>query len=123
MPDPEIAWLVRSLIPRGGLAVIGSTPKAGKTWLAVALALSVASGRAFLGRFVMPEPATVHYLALEGSRQALRHRVGALARGLGIDPDGDELAERLCIAYKPSAVTLTDEGSAQAYCADVLRCG
>lgn len=121
--ETEIAWLVRGLIPAGGLAVLGSTPKAGKTWLAAHLALCVATAQPFLGRFVIANPAPVHYLALEGSAPALRHRLGALARGIGVDPDGDELADALQIAYKPKGLSLTNPDAAGPYCDEVLNVG
>src|SRR5262249_42835688 len=100
----------------------GAPAKAGKTWLALLLALCVAAGRPFLGRFVVPQRAHVHYLALEGSDAALRHRIGAIARGLGIDPDGDELGDWLHIAYKPLGVALLDPDYAARYCASVQAC-
>jgi hypothetical protein len=49
----------------------------------------------------------VLYVALEGARAGLRARIGALARGLGIDPDSGEL-DRLAIAYRPRPFNLAD---------------
>ena len=40
-------------------------------------------------RYAVPEPRDVLYVALEGSQTGLRARIGALARGIGLDPDGD----------------------------------
>ena len=116
----EIDWLICGLIPAGGIGVIGSTPKAGKTWFLSLLAICAATGKPFLGRFTPPRPIKVHYLALEGSAAGIRHRIGCLARGLGIDPDGDQLAENLAIDYKPPGVNLSDPDYADWYCSEVV---
>lgn len=118
---PEIQWLVRGLIPAHGFCVIGSTPKAGKTWFLSLLAICCATGKPFLGQFVVVNPIRVHFLALEGSAAALRHRIGCLARGLGIDPDGDLLGNNLHIDYKPKGANLSEAPYAAWYCEEVER--
>jgi putative DNA primase/helicase len=55
-------WVVPDLLPEG-LAVLAGRPKKGKSWLAMDLALCVATGARFLGRFDCPET-NVLYLAL-----------------------------------------------------------
>ena len=100
----RIPCLVSGLWPRGALGFISAPPKAGKTWLGLAFALSVATGQELFGRFAIPEPEPVLYIALEGHRAALRARVGCLARGLGADPD--EALDRLHFAYKPRGLNL-----------------
>ena len=107
LSDSEPEMLVAELLPSGCLAFIASRPKAGKTWLALSLAISVATGRPYLGRFAVPEPRPVLYIALEGTRAGIRARIGSMARGMGIDPDGDELAG-LHLAYKPPGLNLGD---------------
>ena len=106
----EVPMLVDGLIPEGALGFLAAPPKAGKTWLALGLALSVATGEAFLGHFQIPRRRPVLYLALEGARAAVRARTAALARGLGIDPDGAELDEWFRIAYKPPGIDISDVG-------------
>lgn len=103
--EPE--FLVRSVIPTSSLLFLSSPPKKGKTWLGLLLALSVASGRPFLG-FEIPRRRLVLYVALEGDRAAIRTRIGCLARGLGIDPDGEDLTDWLHILYKPRGLNLGD---------------
>lgn len=117
----EINWIVKGLLPSSGFNIIGSTPKAGKTWFLSLLAICCATGTTFLGRFVVVQPVRVHFLALEGSEPALRHRIGCLARGLGIDPDGDLLGENLFIDYKPAGVNLSEAPYAAWYCDEVER--
>ncbi len=56
----------------------------------------------------MPEPRNVLYIALEGTRAGLRARTAALARGMGVDPDGDDLWDRLYFLYKPPGLNLSD---------------
>lgn len=126
----DLDWLIPGLLPAGALMFIASPPKAGKTWLALVLALCLATGRPVFGEYQVPEPCDVLYVALEGARAGLRARIGALARGLGIDPDSDEL-DRLTIAYRPRPFDLIDletakqleaeAGDARLVVIDVLR--
>lgn len=82
---PETRWLVRSLWPRGSVAVIGGQPKTAKSHLGLDLATSVASGTPFLGRFPIdsPGPALV-YLAEDGLPD-VRDRVQGLCEHRGLD--------------------------------------
>jgi hypothetical protein len=107
----DIPVLVNGLWPETALGFIAAAPKKGKTWVALALAIAVATGRPFLNQDV-PEPRVVLYVALEGHRAALRARVGAIARGMGINPDTDEL-ENLRFIYKPRGLNLQDPVWAQ----------
>jgi hypothetical protein len=108
-PD-EHRWLIEGLLPAGALAFVAGPPKKGKTWLGIALALALAAGRPLLGYTVAPT--SVLYVALEGSRVGIRARIGALARGLGVDPDGDEL-ERLHMLYRPRPFNLVELATAE----------
>ena len=66
------------------------------------------------GTLAVPEGGrAVLYVALEGSRQALRARIGALARGIGLDPDADRALERLRMLYRPRPFSLADLADAQ----------
>ena len=114
----EHEWLVDELVPAGMLAFIAGPPKAGKTWLGLALALAVASGRPLFDTYAVPEARTVLYVALEGSRTGLRARLAALVRGLGLEPDDDELA-RLLVHYKPTPFDLVEPTARAAFERDV----
>jgi RecA-family ATPase len=57
---------VKGLIPPGDVAFIGGQSGAGKTFIAIYLAVSLASGRAFFGRRVK-ERVGVAILAAEGA--------------------------------------------------------
>ncbi len=108
----EPDWLVADLLPAGALAFVAGPPKGGKTWVGLHLAVAVASGRPLFGAYAVPEPLPVLYVALEGGRSALRARVGALARGLGLDPDEDEDLARLTFLYRPRPFDLADPNRA-----------
>lgn len=72
---PETKWVVDGILPQG-LCVLAAPPKMGKSWLALDLCLSVASGRPFLG--LRTSGCKVMYLALEDSVQRIRKRTETL---------------------------------------------
>ena len=116
----EIDWLVRGLIARGAFVFVASPPKKGKTWVMIDLGLAVALARPFLARFDVETPQPVLLVMLEGHRAAVRDRIGAMARGVGIDPDGPEL-DALRISYKPPGINLSDPGWAAELCAEAAH--
>jgi hypothetical protein len=71
---PPPTWLVTDILPESGFGVLYSPPEGGKSFLALALAFSVATGRSFYGHTVKRGP--VVYIAAEGS-SGLPVRVGA----------------------------------------------
>ena len=78
-PDRQ-PWLIEGLWAEGAVGCIGGTPKSGKTWLALEMALAVASGRPCMGRFTVPRRGNVLLYAAEDSPHALRERAEQLAR-------------------------------------------
>jgi hypothetical protein len=89
-------WLIESLWPDSAVGVLGGQPKSWKSFLALDLALSVASGTPCLGRYRVPERSrSLVYLA-EDSLLDVRCRIECLAksRGLKLDQlDLDIIAE------------------------------
>lgn len=87
----EARWLVQDLWSAEAVGVIGGAPKLCKSWLALDLALSVASGTACLGRFEVhtPGPALV-YLAEDPPPQ-VRDRVAQLCAHRGLALPGLDL--------------------------------
>lgn len=79
------AWLLDKLLPAGGVSLLAGEVASGKTFLALDLAIAVASsqpawgGRACLGGSVL-------YCCLDSSPRTIRARVQALCAGRGIDP-------------------------------------
>jgi len=68
-------WLVRSLWPASAVGLIGGPPKCAKTWLALDLALSVASNTPCLGTLTVESPGPVLLYLAEDSLQSARARV------------------------------------------------
>jgi len=71
-PQPMI---VEDLIPQG-LTILGGTPKIGKSWLALDLAVSVAEGIPFLGKSV--HRTGVLYYCLEDTQPRIQNRMHEL---------------------------------------------
>lgn len=109
----HVPALVEGLWPEGALGFIASPPKKGKTWLAMALGLSIANGRRYLGRYYVPAARNVLYVALEGHRAAIRTRIGCIARGLGVDPDRNDMPH-FHLSYKPRGINIADDAWANA---------
>jgi hypothetical protein len=82
--DPEPEFLVHGLLTAGGLSAVWGEPGCGKSFLALDLALSVATGRRFLGRDV--QAGGVVYVAAEGGR-GFKKRVVAYRQRHGIPDD------------------------------------
>ena len=60
-----VPWLVEGLWPRQGVGLLGGTPKACKTWLALDLALSVATKTPVLGSYAVTKRGPVLLFAAE----------------------------------------------------------
>ena len=73
------AWLIDQLWTAQAVGIIGGTPKSYKTWMALEMAVAVASGSACLTRFTVPSPGPVLLYAAEDSESALRSRLESLA--------------------------------------------
>jgi hypothetical protein len=85
-------WLVRGIWPAGTYGVHAAEQKAQKSWNALDLAVSVASGTPWLGHFAVDDPGPALVFAGEGGRAAILRRVDAIAEHKGLDPDGLRLA-------------------------------
>lgn len=86
-PDPpeRSAWLIEELWAEEAVGVIGGAPKCCKTYLALEMALAVASGKPCLGRFLVPRPGPVLLFAAEDSPLQVRARLAGLAAARGVD--------------------------------------
>jgi hypothetical protein len=82
---PPIVWTVEGLIEAPARAIFYGEWGSLKTWLLLDLALSIAAGRAWLGRFRIPEARNVLYLNEEDSERRIRRRLKRLAAGAMID--------------------------------------
>lgn len=79
-PDCQQSWLIERLWVHQAVGVIGGSPKSGKTWLALEMAVSVASGSACLETFAVHSPGPVLLYAAEDSAKAIRMRLNTLAQ-------------------------------------------
>jgi hypothetical protein len=77
---PGPACLIDQHWTAGAVGIIGGAPKSCKTWLALEIAVAVASGSACLGAYAVPSPGPVLLYAAEDSESALRSRLESLAQ-------------------------------------------
>jgi len=82
---PERRWLLAGLWSYAAVGVIGGAPKAGKSWLGLDLAVSVASGTPCLGRFAAREPGRALVYLAEDALPAVRARIDGICRHRGLD--------------------------------------
>jgi hypothetical protein len=80
-------WLVTSLWARAAVGILGGAPKCCKSWLALDLAVSVASRTPCLGRFAVEDPGAVMLYMAEDSAAVVKTRLQGLCyhRGIGLD--------------------------------------
>ncbi len=80
----QMEWLVENIWAKGGTGMLAGPPKTGKTWLIIDLAVSIASGTPFLGKF----PAAVGPVLIyspEGPQSCLDDRIRQVAERRGLD--------------------------------------
>lgn len=98
---PEPRWAVEGLIPEG-LTLLAGAPKLGKSWLALNVGLSIASGAKALGKIPVA-PGDVLYCALEDTPRRLKSR---LTKILSDEPATADLALMTMLPQMPLAVEL-----------------
>jgi len=81
------AWLVEGLWPADAYGVLAAEDKAGKTWAALDLAVSVAAGHPWFGRFACPTPGRVLVFLGEGGERSIVRRLRAIAAHKSVDLD------------------------------------
>lgn len=82
---PEQRWLIEQLWGTEAVGIIGGEPKCGKSFLALDLAVSVASGTACLGRFHAARPAPVLLYAAEDPLHVVRERLEGITAARTVD--------------------------------------
>src|SRR5262245_18882979 len=82
-PIPPVDWLVEPLMAQGNRVVVYGEFGSYKSWTLLDLALHLAGGRPWLGRFPVPSPRRVLYVDEEMAQPELRRRIQQLARGAG----------------------------------------
>lgn len=111
MPQP--GWIVPELLPVG-VTVLAGLPGAGKSILALGLALAIAEDALFLNRFPV-KPGDVLYLGLEDSQRTFHRRVQQFMQGgtPHVDNQQSEAAEQLPVQTVSSPDEAIAASSAQ----------
>jgi len=78
--DPEPAWLFEGLWAEAGVGLIGGEPKSFKSWLALEMAASLASGRPCLGVYEVERPGGVLLYMAEDAAAVVKQRLAAICR-------------------------------------------
>jgi hypothetical protein len=105
----EPRWLIQGLWPADAYGVLAAQEKAGKTWAALDLAVSVACGRPWLDHFACPSPGPVLLFLGEGGERATVRRIEAIATSKGVDPD--QLDDQLRLCFRVPRLAAADAGS------------
>lgn len=79
----EERWLIEGLWADQGVGILGGEPKSFKTFLALDMAVAVASGAPCLGRFRVPSPGRVVLYAAEDSPTTVRERLCGIGHAAG----------------------------------------
>ena len=86
-PLPPIEWLVEGLIADGDRVVLYGEFGSFKSWVLPSLALHIAAGRAWLGKFPIPQSKQVLYIDEEMHQRTLKRRIQRLAHGAGLSSE------------------------------------
>jgi hypothetical protein len=88
---PPPAWLVDKVIPKGGFVTLYAPPEHYKSFLALDIALAVATGRSWQGHAILEPGGFVVYIAAEGVN-GLGKRALAWLGHHGVDPETPDIA-------------------------------
>ncbi len=88
---PPPTWLVDGVIPEGGFTTLYAPPEHYKSFLALDVALAVATGQPWHGKTVKDGGGFVIYIAAEGV-SGLGKRALAWLQHYGVDPDVPDIA-------------------------------
>jgi hypothetical protein len=79
------SWMVEPLWARSGVGILGGAPKCCKSWLALDIALAVASGTPCLGSFHVHDSGNVLLYMAEDAAPVVKARLGGICRHRGLD--------------------------------------
>jgi hypothetical protein len=83
----EHRWLIESLWSAEAVGIVGGEPKCCKSFLALDMAVSVASGTACLRRFAVPSPGRVLLYAAEDALHVVRRRLEGICAAARVPLD------------------------------------
>lgn len=104
-PSELIPWLIEGYVARGDVTLLCGDAGSGKTWLADALALSVAVGRNLGGLPVLSPGETVLFVQEEQPDRLVAHRLHKLLAAAGVAP---EVASPLRYLIQPGLNLMRD---------------
>jgi hypothetical protein len=78
-------WLIEELWGHEAVGIIGGEPKSCKSFLALDMAVALASGRPCLGRFPVPNKGKVLLFAAEDALHIVRSRLDGICASHGLD--------------------------------------
>ena len=81
----ERRWLIDGLWAEEAVGIVGGEPKCCKSFLALDMAVAVASGTACLRRFAVARPGRVLLFAAEDALHIVRHRLDGICRAAGVE--------------------------------------
>jgi hypothetical protein len=101
--DDRLDWIMRDLVPRAEPFLWAGPQKAGKTWGALDLAIAIALGESWLGRFEHcgDGPQRVLCIFLEDNKRRLQKRIWELARARHKPALDRVLCEHFAISRTP----------------------
>lgn len=80
----ERRWLIEGLWAEEAVGIVGGEPKCCKSFLALDMAVAVATGRACLRQFVVPRPGRVLLFAAEDGLHIVRQRLEGICSAAGV---------------------------------------
>jgi len=83
--DETRRWLIENIWPTEGVGVLAASPKIGKTWVTLEIAVAVASGRSFLSEFKVPEAGPVLMFNAEDRTSDLKERLAGICRAREVE--------------------------------------
>lgn len=94
MQMEEPRWLVRDIWTAHSHGIFGGEPKTSKSTLSLALALSVASGKPFLGKYSVATPGPVLYVQEENAQWSVQDLLRKLSYYYGLITDKEIIEHR-----------------------------
>lgn len=85
-PEPKLEWLIENMWVDKSRGLIAGNPGVGKTWLALDMLISVASGQLCLGRYPVQQGAVL-LMEEEASELNLSRRLHSMARARGLSAE------------------------------------
>jgi len=82
-------WMIEDIWTQNAHGIIGGEPKTSKTTLALAMAISVASGKPFLGRYEIHAPGPVLMVQEENAPWNMQDRMRKIASSYGLISQAD----------------------------------